>query len=145
MSSRDPGSAPLVVSTAVEIDRLRTSPQRLWAARGPFELRLPGLTPAHREEAEARLDELARVCGCAEGAAAGALTLAGVVAVWLVRGVEPSGGAFAASAGVVIGAALAAKVVRVTFARVAMRRILGALLPAAAPHPVPPGHSGALP
>lgn len=135
MKRRGPGSEALLISTAEDVIRLRSSPARLWAINGPIALRLPGLAPAEQDRVESRLNELAAVCGCAEGSAAGAIALVAVAVVWLVRDAGFSLASLATAAGVVIGVAVLAKLLRVTLARVQLRRLLDALLPAATARP----------
>lgn len=132
------------LSSPDEVDRLRASPARLWAVRGPVELRLDDLPDVERQRAQTRLTELAQVCGCAEGAAAGAVALLVTAGVWIARGTGLSVTSLAAAGAWVVGAALLAKLLRVVVARVRMRQVLDELARALAHRGRLPRH-GALP
>lgn len=137
MESREPGSEALVISSLGEVERLRSSLAWLWKLQGPIELRIPDLV--QRERMEARLNELAGVCGCAEGSVAGGIALIAVVVLWIQREIAFSYRSVFTAAAVVIGASLLAKLVRVVAARVRLRQLLGGLLHTS-PGSIPPYH-----
>jgi hypothetical protein len=129
MGSRELGSEAQVISSLGDVEHLRSSPARLLKLHGPIELHIPDLAEDERQRLESRLNELADVCGCAEGSVAGAIVLIGIVVVWIQREIAFSWQlAFTASV-TVIGASLLAKAVRVITARLRLRQVLGGLLP----------------
>lgn len=128
MRSRKQGSEALVISSLGDVERLRSSPARLWTFHGPIELRIPDLAQPARERLESRLNELAGVCGCAEGSVAGAIVLIAIVVFWIQREIAFSYRSAITAGVTVIGASLLVKLMSVITARVRLRRVLGDLL-----------------
>jgi len=128
LPSLEPASAGVVLSSLADVERLHAAPARLWSLPGPFVLRLPQVPFSERERLEARLNELAGVCGCAEGSVAGGVALIAVVVVWGLRHLSFTFPSVFRATALVIGASLLAKLVRVMTARAQLRRLLGALL-----------------
>jgi hypothetical protein len=128
MGSRELGSETLVISSLRDVERLRSSPARLWKLHGLIELRIPDLVQPERERLESRLNELAGVCGCAEGSVAGAIALIAIVVFWIQREIAFSCQSVFTAGVTVIGASLLAKLVRVITARIRLRQVLGDLL-----------------
>ena len=128
MGSRESGAEYLVISSFEDVERLQSSPVRLWKLDDPIELRIPDIEQSERERLESRLNELAGVCGCAEGSIAGAIALIAIAVFWVQRGIAFSFQSILAAGAMVIGIALAAKFVRVLVARVLLHRALGGLL-----------------
>lgn len=128
MGSHERRSEGLVVSSVEDVERLRSSPARLWRLHGPIELLIPDVAESERERLESRLNELASVCGCAEGSAAGAIALIAVVVFWIQGDITFSYPSTVTAGVTVIGASLLAKLMRVISARVLLYQVLGELL-----------------
>ena len=131
MRSRELESGTLVLSSLEDVERLRVSPTRLRKLDGRLEVRLPGLAPPDRVRLESRLNDLAGVCGCAEGSAAGAIALTIVVIVWIQRDTTFTIQSVLTMGAFVVGASLLVKYARVLAARVQIHRVLDSLLRAA--------------
>jgi hypothetical protein len=120
-------STTLVIASVQDVEHLHSSPW-LWGSVGRVELHLTGLERGEREHFETRLNELASVCGCAEGAATGGVVLIAIVFIWIQREIAFSFVSIATAAALVIGAVLLAKFMRVIVARLELRAVLGSLL-----------------
>jgi hypothetical protein len=128
MQPPEPESGTLVLSSLEDVERLRASPTRLRKLDGRLEIRIPGLAPSDRLRLESRLNDLAGVCGCAEGSAAGAIALTIVVIVWIQRDITFAVQSVLTTGAFVIGASLLVKYTRVLAARIQIRRVLDSLL-----------------
>jgi hypothetical protein len=144
MPSRERGFETLLISSLGDVERLRSSPTRLWMLHGPVELRIPHLAQPARERFESRLNELAGICGCAEGAVGGAAVLIAIAVFWFAREPAFSWQSVLVAGMTVIGSALLAKLVIVIIARVRLRHALGNLLRTASGD-VRPDHQGTAP
>lgn len=107
-------------------------------------MRIPGFALEDRAQVESRLTALADVCGCAEGAAAGALALVAVIVVWVQRGGATTSRGIVAAVLTIVSVSLIAKIVRVCVARCQLWRALGDLLHVS-PERLPPFGPGAPP
>lgn len=144
MPSREPESETLLISSLGDVERLRSSPTRLWMLHGPIELRIPDLAQPPRERFESRLNELADVCGCAQGAVAGAIALIAIVVFWIASEIPFSWPSVFAAGMTVIGGSILAKLASVIMARVRLRQVLGDLL-RTSPEDVRPDQRGTTP
>lgn len=139
MGTRELESKALVISSLGDVEHLRSSSSRLWKLHGPIKLHIPDLAQPERERLESRLNELAGVCGCAEGSFAGSLALIAVVVFWIQREIAFSWQSVFTAGVTVIGASLLTKFVGVITARLRLRRVLGDLL-RTSPRNIQPDH-----
>jgi hypothetical protein len=117
-----------VLASIDDIERLRSSMLRLLHLEERIELQIPGLDPRLREHHQARLNELAGICGCAESSGVGALALICMIVWWIRNDVAINFGSIAAALATLIGVMLTAKFLRVLVARLQLRAALGRIL-----------------
>lgn len=128
LGSREPGAEEMVISSIGDVERIHSSPVRLWNLHGPIALCIPDLLQSERERFESRLNQLTGVCGCAEASVMGAITLLAITAFWIQRAIPFSYQSILTAGVTVIAAALLAKLLRVVTARILLRQMLGDLL-----------------
>jgi hypothetical protein len=128
MESRSSRREALVLSSLADIESLRSSPERLWRLNRPIELRLQHIPQPERKQLEYRLNELSETCGCAQGSAAGAISIIIVIFAWIQRGYTLTFRLVFISLATVIFVSLVGKLVSVISARIRLHHTLTKLL-----------------
>ena len=113
-----------VLAAEADIEGLLASPFGQWLLKSPIKLELLSRTPDVQRSFETRVNYLASVCGCAEGSITGATTLIILVTRWVRSGDGLNLSRGLSTLAFVICAALIAKALRVTIARIQLRSLL---------------------